>query len=276
MPTFSAPDGTRLAYRSIGEGDPLVCLPGGPLRDAAYLGELGGLAAHRRLILVDPRGSGGSAVPGDPSSYRCDRLADDVEALRVELGLSTLDLLGHCAGASVAVRYAANRPTRVRRLLLITPSLFGVGIPVSPEARRAVADLRRDEPWYPAASAALAAIAAGTGTGADWDAIAPFRHGRWDDAARRLDAEGAAQLDEKAAEIFASGITPAETRAALATFPAPVLLLAGEFDLNSPPSAVAEYAALFADATMAVQPEAGHQPWLDDPARFVAAVLPYL
>jgi pimeloyl-ACP methyl ester carboxylesterase len=39
---------------------------------------------------------------------------------------------------------------------------------------------------------------------------------------------------------------------------------------------VAEYAALFADATMAVQPEAGHQPWLDDPARFVAAVLPYL
>lgn len=41
MPFFSAPDGLELAYRTVGEGAPLVCLAGGPFRDAAYLGDLG-------------------------------------------------------------------------------------------------------------------------------------------------------------------------------------------------------------------------------------------
>jgi pimeloyl-ACP methyl ester carboxylesterase len=276
MPTFSAPDGTRLAYRSIGEGDPLVCVPGGPMRAAAYLGDLGGLAAHRRLIMLDLRGTGQSGTPADPSSYRCDRQVDDVEALREHLGLDRFDLLGHSAGTNLAVQYATRHPDAVARLVLITPSTFGVGVAVPGEMRREIADLRRDEPWYPAASAALTAIAAGRGTEADWDAIAPFRHGRWDDAARRMEAESDAQTNAEAVEVFASGFTPDTTRAAMASFAAPVLLLAGEYDLNSPPPAVAEYAALFPDASLVVQPRAGHLPWLDDAEAFVATVGKFL
>jgi proline iminopeptidase len=270
MPTFSAPDGTGLAYRSIGTGDPLICVPGGPMRDSAYLGDLGGLSARRRLIVLDLRGTGQSAAPADPGSYRCDRLVDDLEALRAHLGLTRFDLLGHCAGTNLAAQYAAARPDAIRRLFLITPSLLGVGIPVTAEARRDVADLRKDEPWYPAASAALTRIATGEAGESDWAAIAPFRHGRWDEAAQQLDARHDAEVNAEAAEIFVSGFTPDATRGALASFPAPVLLVAGEYDLNSPPAAVAEYAGLFPDATLVVQPGAGHQPWLDDPERFTA------
>lgn len=72
MATFAASDGTTLAYRSIGAGDPLVCLPGGPMRDSAYLGDLGGLGACRTLVVLDLRGTGRSAVPADVSTYRCD------------------------------------------------------------------------------------------------------------------------------------------------------------------------------------------------------------
>lgn len=278
MPTFSAPDGTRLAYRTIGEGDPLLCLPGGPMQDAAYLGDLGGLARHRRLLLLDPRGTGDSAIPGDGGSYRCDRQVDDVEALRQHLGLGRIDLLGHSASVNLAVQYAARHPEAVRRLVLITPSLIGVGIPVPGEMRRETAQLRKHEPWFPAAIAALAAIGAGNATEADWVAITPLRYGRWDEAAQRHHAESNGRINLAAAEVFGSdgAFTPDATRAALATFPAPVLLLAGEFDLNSPPPAVAEYAALFPDATLVVQPEAGHQPWLDDPDRFVATVATFL
>jgi pimeloyl-ACP methyl ester carboxylesterase len=108
MPTFTAPDGTRLAYRLIGDGggDPVLCVPGGPA-DSRYLGDLGGLSAHRRLAVLDLRGTGRSALPHDASSYRCDRLVDDVEALRAHLGPARLDLLGHSAGANVATQYAA-------------------------------------------------------------------------------------------------------------------------------------------------------------------------
>ena len=94
MTQFTSYDGTKLAFRRAGAGRPLVCLPGGPGRTPDYLGDLGGLGASRELILPDTRGTGESAVPADPATYRCDRLARDVEALRAELGLERIDLLG--------------------------------------------------------------------------------------------------------------------------------------------------------------------------------------
>ena len=54
--------------------------------------------------MLDVRGTGESAIPADPASYRCDRLVDDVAALQDHLGLDRFDLLGHSAGANVAVR----------------------------------------------------------------------------------------------------------------------------------------------------------------------------
>jgi pimeloyl-ACP methyl ester carboxylesterase len=144
MPTFSAPDGTVLAHHVYGTGRPLVCLPGGPMQDSAYLGELGGLPAHRRLVMVDPRGTGGSAAPRDPASYRCHRLVDDVEALREHLGLDRLDLLGHSAGTNLAVLYATRDPAGVARLALIPPSAYAVVVAVTKSARLAVARLRAD------------------------------------------------------------------------------------------------------------------------------------
>ena len=119
MPTFSAPDDTLLAYRTAGDGDPVVCLPGGPMQDSIYLGDLGGLSRHRQLVVLDLRGTGRSATPDDASSYRCDRIVDDVEALREHLGLARMDLLGHSAGVNLAVLYAARYPENVSRLALI-------------------------------------------------------------------------------------------------------------------------------------------------------------
>ncbi len=87
MPTFRAADGTELAYHLRGEGAPLACLPGGPMRATTYLGDLGGLSSRRQLIMLDLRGTGESAIPADPATYRCDRVVDDVRALQDHLGL---------------------------------------------------------------------------------------------------------------------------------------------------------------------------------------------
>ncbi|MFD3695358.1 alpha/beta fold hydrolase [Streptomyces sp. NPDC058646] len=274
MPTFTAPDGTRLAYRVHGNGSPIICLPGGPT-DAGYLGELGGLGAHRRLIFPDHRGTGRSALPDDPASYRCDRLVDDVEALRAHLGLDRTDLLAHSAGTNLATQYAARHPERVGRLLLIGPSTRALGVAITGGTRRALALLRRDEPWFPAAFAALDALIAGAG--GDGEALAPFFHGRWDAQAREFHAAALPANAEAVAGFAAEGaFDPAATRTALTALTAPVLLLTGGFDLNSPPVAAAACAELFPDATLVVQPGAGHYPWRDDPGGFVAAVEAFL
>ena len=78
---------------------------------SAYLGDLGGLAAHRQLVLLDLRGTGDSAVPADPVDVPLSTgRSDDVEALRVHLGLERIDLLGHSAGGSLAIAVRGGAP----------------------------------------------------------------------------------------------------------------------------------------------------------------------
>jgi proline iminopeptidase len=275
---FSSYDGTKLAYHVYGEGMPLVCLGGGPMQDSAYLGDLGGLSAHRQLIVLDHRGTGESEVPADPSSYRCDRLVEDVEALRLHLGVDRLDLLAHCAGVNLAVLYATRYPDHIGRLVLVTPSTFAVGITVADDDRLAVARLREGEPWFAPAWQALERIQAGEATDERWDEIEPFWHGRWDAVAQAHQAAAAGQRNpEPAAAYGAEGAyDPPATRAALARLAAPVLLIAGEVDISAPPRVVSEYAALFSGAQVITQPGAGHYPWLDDPERFTSAIAAFL
>ncbi|WP_431931230.1 alpha/beta fold hydrolase [Nonomuraea jabiensis] len=277
MEFLTSYDGTKLSYHVSGDGAPVVCLPGGPTA-AAYLGDLGGLSAHRRLIMLDSRGTGRSGKPEDAASYRCDRLVADVEALRAHLRLDRMDLLAHCAGANLAAQYAARHPRRVSRLALITPSVRAVGIAISGDLRRETAQLRRDEPWFPEAFAALEAIVAGQATDDSWQAVAPFSYGRWDEVARAHHAADAERQDPEVMTAFGArgAFDPDATRAALARFAAPVLLLAGEVDLAAPPAAMAEFAGLFPDADLVVQPRAGHFPWLDDADRFRSTVAAFL
>jgi proline iminopeptidase len=48
------------------------------------LGDLGGLPAQRRLIALDLRDTGQSAILENAASYRCDRLVDDIVASDVD------------------------------------------------------------------------------------------------------------------------------------------------------------------------------------------------
>ena len=275
---FASADGTRLAYHTIGTGRPLVCVPGGPMRASAYLGDFGGLSARRALVLLDLRGTGDSEVPVDRASYRCDRQVDDIEALRVELGLDRLDLAGHSGGATLAVLYAARYPDRVDRLVLVCPGTRPVGIEIEDADRREVAELRRGEPWFADAFAAFERIWSGESTPADWDAISPFMYGRWDaDTRAAVETRPGQRNEEAAALYYAEGaLDPPAVRSAIASLPARVLLLAGEYDAALPPKRAAEYAELFANAELVVQPDAGHSPWLDDPERFARTVSDFL
>lgn len=278
MPTFFAPDGTELAYHLHGAGSPLICLPGGPMQDSEYLGDLGGLSTTRQLVMLDPRGTGASGTPIDTSSYRCDRLVEDLEALRAHLELDRFDLLGHSAGTNLAISYAIRHPERIDRLVLVTPSPAAVGIEVTGDARVATARLRGDEPWFGASFAALEDVVAGKATAESWSALEPFSYGRWDAAAQAHQASHDPHRNDEAAAIFGSegAFDPPAARAALVGLTAPVLLLAGEFDLNTPPVAVAEFAGLFPNAELVVQSGAGHFPWVDDPARLAGAVEAFL
>lgn len=124
----------------------------------------------------------------------------------------------------------------------------------------------------------LETIVAGNATDDGRKAIDPFFYGRWDAAAQAHQAAQDGHRNEEAAAFYGAeaAYDSDATRAALAELDAPVLLLAGEVDLNSVPGVVAEFAEMFPNAEFIVQPAAGHLPRLDDADRFVATVATFL
>ncbi|MER5202446.1 alpha/beta hydrolase [Streptomyces sp. NPDC002825] len=280
MDFLTSYDGTALAFRALGDGPPLLCLPGGPGRAAEYLGDLGGLSAHRTLILPDTRGTGASATPADLTTCRVDRLVADVEALRHHLGLDRVDLLGHSAGGSLAMLYAAAHPDRLTSLTLVTPSFAAVGLPSDTGAEDVIA-ARAAEPWHTEAVAAHRHMK----TAKTFAEAAPYRfafeplmYGRWDQAARAHAAADPAQRALPVSEHYYKDYTPdtGELRRRLGTLACPVLLLAGGMDLWPTAESATDAASLFPDVTLAVQRGAAHYPWLDDPQTFTATVERFL
>jgi pimeloyl-ACP methyl ester carboxylesterase len=279
MTVFASYDGTRLHYTVQGDGPVVVCQPGGPGRASAYLEDLGGLAATSRLVLLDARGTGRSEVPADPGTMRADRLGDDLEALRGELGLERMVVLGHSAGAPVAMLWAAAHPDRVAALVLVTPSgrLLGITSDDVEDIRAS----RAGEPWYTDAAEAAADLS--SAPPADQQRLVrrtrPFFYGAWTEREQAHAATAETQSSRRAEAAYGEGIDPAaiaEAAERLRRIEAPVLVVAGERDGITGVTAARGVAEVFADGRLVVLPEAGHFPWVDQPAPFRAAVAAFL
>ncbi|MDX6199907.1 MAG: hypothetical protein QOJ79_3058 [Actinomycetota bacterium] len=280
MPTFASYDGTKLSYAVVGAGPPLLCLPGGPGRAAAYLEDLGGLAADRTLVLLDARATGRSEVPPDPATLRFDRLADDVEALRAHLQLEQADVLAHSAGTVVAQAWAAAHPEQVSSLVLVTPSGWLQRSDLT-DVREIMAT-RAGEPWYADAREALDALEHAPPAMQQqlFRAVRPFMYGRWDE---RMQAH-AATADSQTSKRAELGFRPAHEEdvdvpallAGLQAVRAPVLVVGGERDALTGVAAVHAVAASFPTARAAVVPGAGHFPWVDEPGAFAELVRAFL
>ncbi|MER7195467.1 alpha/beta fold hydrolase [Streptomyces flaveolus] len=116
---FFGKDGTKLAYRELGSGRPLVLLHGF-FSSGAYQWLHSGfahtLAADgHRVVVPDLRAHGDSAAPHGAEHYPDDVLTDDAFALIDHLQLTTYNLGGYSLGARTVVRMLVRgaAPSRV-------------------------------------------------------------------------------------------------------------------------------------------------------------------
>ncbi|WP_153038818.1 alpha/beta fold hydrolase, partial [Rathayibacter tanaceti] len=122
---YRARDGSLLHVDEHGAGRPLVVVPGEPDRHPSYLRCFDTVAGTRRILVLHPRGRGGSeAVPAGSAATT----ADDLEDLRTHLGVDDLDLVAHDSGCRAALLAAARAPGSVAHLLLIAPGTAWLGI----------------------------------------------------------------------------------------------------------------------------------------------------
>jgi proline iminopeptidase len=111
-------NGAKLWVVTVGKGDPLFIIPGGPGGNHFSYRQFDSLAAHNMIVYFDAFGRGKSDTAGDVKAYSLDRDIEDLEGLRKGLGLDQINVLGHSYGGLVAQGYALKYPQHVKHLVL--------------------------------------------------------------------------------------------------------------------------------------------------------------
>ena len=253
-------DGKRVFAATGGKrrdaGSPsLVLLHGAGMDHSVFALQARALAHHgRNLLAFDLPGHGRSAGPALPS---IGALADWVLAAARAAGAEQFRLAGHSMGALAALETAARGGGRVEALALIG---FVPEMRVHPDL--------------------LAAARAGThravelmtswSFGAHGQLGANRAPGLWlpGAALRLLERADPASL---AADLAACDAYRDAAESA-GKIRCPVLLLLGGEDRMTPAGRAQAFAARFADARIAVLPEAGHMLMIEDPVTSLAAL----
>ena len=253
----------RLHALELGHSGPPVVLLHGLFGSARNFGGLQkSLAgAGRRVIALDLRNHGASPHDAD-TSYAA--MAGDVAETLAAMDALPCRLLGHSMGGKVAMCLALDQPALVERLIVadIAPITYRhsnrqiseamLALPLTPGMTRAEA------------SASLAATV--TDPGVRSFLLLNLRLGSGEPPAWQIGlSELAAGMD--AIQGWDAGGTP---------YAGPTLFVTGGTSAYVPPSAHDAVRALFPRVTFAVLPKAGHWLHAEDPAGFLAAILPFL
>ena len=269
--TFESHDGTKLYYETVGKGEPVVLLSGGPGFSPEYLRPIAEkLSGKYQFVLFHQRGTGKSVVEPLEGKLGLPALVGDLESLRKELKVEKLTLAGHSFGGILSMMYARQHPERVRALALIDaggPTLDSVPkFNANLKARTTPEDAALVQKWSdPETVKANPRLAMSERMKAR---TPPYFHDR--SKARLL-------TDKMTEESFHDGVfwgivmqmTALDIREGLEKVKAPVLVIHGKQD---PLESAAEVHATFPGSKLVLLDEAGHFPWLEQGDRFYAAL----
>ena len=123
-----AVNGTEIACRIAGQGEPLLLLHGHPQTQAIWHKVAPYLTSQFTVVLADLRGYGDSGKPepdAEHLNYSKREMAKDQFELMAVLGFNQFSVVAHDRGARVAHRLALDHPQAVKRLVLmdIAPTL---------------------------------------------------------------------------------------------------------------------------------------------------------
>ena len=124
-------DGNHIAYSIDDFADPwrapvtLLLLHAAMGSSKRWYAAVPALARHYRVVRMDLRGHGESAVPPAEPALSMERLVQDTREMLDHLGLKSAHIVGNSAGGYIGQQIAMNAPGRVTSLMLFgsTPGL---------------------------------------------------------------------------------------------------------------------------------------------------------
>jgi pimeloyl-ACP methyl ester carboxylesterase len=266
-------NGLTVAYQAAGAGmRPLVLVHGFTGSKLDFAPRLGELAPLGRVLVPDLRGHGDSTNTGDAKGYSLEQCASDLLGFLAKLDIAECDLLGHSMGGMVALRAVLADPERFASLILMgTAARAPDGIQretleIGGQVARMVGMarlaeiLRERHPNDTGRTEADRRLQAEMGD-AYWETWRYPNYRAMDPLA--FGAFGAAMFDQ----------APLLDR--LVEVACPTLVLVGEGDGGFLASSE-ELARGIPDAKVAMIPNAGHQPQLENPGAWLDAIRAHL
>ncbi|MBV9570239.1 MAG: alpha/beta hydrolase [Alphaproteobacteria bacterium] len=116
-----APDGVRIAFEIVGEGEPIVLVHGfgsdrrQNWRIPGWYETLG--RAGYSVIALDCRGHGESGKPHDSAAYDEHVMASDAALVLDAAGHERACIMGYSMGGAIALRFAHEHPQRIKGLV---------------------------------------------------------------------------------------------------------------------------------------------------------------
>ncbi len=281
--------GALIYYETVGQGDPLMIVHGGPGASHDYfLPYLLPLMRTNKLVFIDERGSGRSSKLEEPKQYTVDNMVEDLEAVRVGLGLGKISLLGHSFGGVVVQAYALKYQKNLSHLILastfsstkeLNEALTRIKAGMDAKDQERVAALEaaglfgKGEVWehgrYPDEYAKLA-----WGKGyfpylyqnhpdPNYDPLSSNTGTAWDVYREMWGSDGEFIVDGNLKEV--------EYVDRLSEIKVPTLIIVGDHD-ESDPKMSKEMHAKIAGSQIVILPNSGHMTFIDQPEAFLKAV----
>ena len=268
-------NGTALAYREVGTGEPVVLVHGGLGDLRTWTAQLDPLAARYRVIAYSRRYARPNETilsgAADPMPVH----VEDLVALLHTLEAAPAHLVGNSWGAFICLLTAIEHPEVVRSLVLEEPPLLPLVLGSGTRPQPAV--LARSSRRRPRATLAVLAFGLRTSAPMAW----AYRRGDADRALQlfargvlgrqalaRLTPQRREQMRESAAELqaeFRAGFPPL-AEPDLRALRAPALLLTGEHSPSIEGELSEWLAELLPEVEQVVVPDASHLMHEDNPA----------
>ena len=109
----------------LGDGEPILFIPGLGYAAWSFTRQLGPLSAVARVLAMDNRGSGDSGKPAGP--YSIAQMADDAFAVLTQFSAVPAHIVGTSMGGYIALTLALRHPEAVRSLTLVATTSGGRG-----------------------------------------------------------------------------------------------------------------------------------------------------
>lgn len=267
-------EGFDLWYRRYGTGRPVLVLSGGPGIDCDYMEPVAQtLAKTNQAVLVELRGTGRSRPPVvNAETVSVKTCLTDLEALRDHLKVERWTVVGHSAGGTLGLFYAAAHPASVEALVLISSGHVvyeaenavtdNVFMRLCPREQQQVEELRKSTAGTPEERMAARMKLMLPGYFFDRDKAAGMV------TATKPESFHADTMMLLMRDMLHPGM---DLRPALKDFARPTLAIAGRQDPLDPKVQYEIHLAL-KDSTLELIPRCGHFPWIEQPERFYEAV----